>query len=269
MCVGKTGCTESGDNDRTNVRAMPLSHGAQLARGFFGRRAGKTLTKRQAALMADLLPRIGLDIDAPAPLDLHGLFEHPVGKIWLESGFGGGEHLIHRALQNPGTGFIGIEPFRNGMAKALVDIDERGLQNIRLYAEEAGALLDWLPPASLDGFYLLYPDPWPKPRHFKRRFINRDNLERIARVLKPGADFRLASDIDSYVEWAVDQCAAHGAFRLVNMSAETALEPWDGWPGTRYEEKALREGRCPRYLTFERTSVAIERGVEAADNDRK
>lgn len=252
MNPGKSDGHEGGKTDSGRARAEPLAHGAQLARGFFGRRAGKTLTARQAALMTGFLPRIGIDIDRPAPAVLRDLFSDPVGEIWLESGFGGGEHLIHRAWQEPGTGFIGIEPFRNGMAKALVDIEERGLTNIRLFPEEAGLLLDWLPPQSLDGFYLLYPDPWPKPRHFKRRFVNRANLDRIARLLKPGAELRLASDIDSYVDWAVDQCAAQGAFRLVNASAETALQPWDGWPGTRYEEKALSEGRRPRYLTFRR-----------------
>ena len=225
--------------------------GEQLKRGFYGRRAGKGLRGRQAELMDDYSTHpLTLSIEEPCPQDLTALFDVPVSSVWLESGFGGGEHLVHRAKENPETGFIGIEPFRNGMARALQNIEEEGLQNIRLYNDEGGPFLDWLPASSLSGYYLLYPDPWHKKRHFKRRFVNKQNLERIERVLIEGAEFRCASDIDAYVEWTVEHCADNPAFKWLNGSEEKSLTPWDNWPSTRYEAKALREGRIPRYLTF-------------------
>ena len=229
-----------------------LAYGEQLARGFFGRRAGKALTRRQAFLMQDLLPQLKIDIHQAAPADVRSLFSRPVEQVWLESGFGGGEHLIHRAGENPHIGYIGVEPFRNGMAKALQAIADRKIANIRLYDEEAGSLLDWLPDEALDGFYLLYPDPWPKIRHFKRRFVNQKNLDRMARVLKQKGEFRLACDIESYIDWTLAHCADHPSFKWQEGTLDKTLQPWSGWPGTRYEAKALREGRRPRYLTFER-----------------
>lgn len=231
---------------------MLMSDGSEKPsdRGFYGRRAGKTLTGRQAELVKDRLHQLLLNSTQPPPQDLTQLFSAPVTSIWFESGFGGGEHLIFRALENPAAGFIGVEPFKNGMAKVLVGIEDAGLSNVRLYDEETGPLLDWLPENSLDGFYLLYPDPWPKMRHFKRRFINQRNLTRIARVLKPGAELRVASDIDSYIKWTLEHCAEHPAIELVNESEGAMLKPWPNWPGTRYEAKAIREGRLPRYLTF-------------------
>ncbi len=222
----------------------------QNARGFYGRRAGKSLNERQALLMKDFLKELAIDIEVSAPKPLKDLFSKQVESVWLESGFGGGEHLIHRAKENPTIGYIGVEPFRNGMAKALVEIEAEGLDNIRLYNEEAGPLLDWLPEGQLDGFYLLYPDPWPKKRHFKRRFVNMKNLDRIARLLKPQKEFRFASDIDSYVKWTVDHCDRHSEFSWLEEKEENSLKPWENWPGTRYEAKALREARQPRYLTF-------------------
>ncbi|MEO1066297.1 MAG: tRNA (guanine(46)-N(7))-methyltransferase TrmB [Pseudomonadota bacterium] len=224
--------------------------GSQEKRGFYGRRAGKPLNLRQETLMADLLPELLLTRDEVTDTPLPTLFDPPVREVWLESGFGGGEHLVHRALENPDIGYVGIEPFRNGMAKALVLIEDTGVRNIRLYHDEAGPFLDWLPANSLSGFYLLYPDPWPKKRHFKRRFVSKRNLDRITRALKPGAEFRFASDIDSYVEWTLDHCADHPAFEWLDGDLSQCLAPWKGWPGTRYEDKALREGRVPRYLSF-------------------
>ena len=229
-----------------------MGHGDQLARGFFGRRIGKTLNDRQTALMGDYLARMKIDISHPSPLSLGDLFETDVSAVWMESGFGGGEHLVHRAMENPDTGFIGVEPFRNGMAKALVSIKEAELSNVRVYDEEAASLLDWLPAQSLDGFYLLYPDPWPKTRHLKRRFVNPINLDRIAKLLKADTELRVASDIDAYVEWTLEHCEAHPAFKWLDGAEKNALDPWENWPGTRYEAKAIREGRRPRYLTFQR-----------------
>lgn len=223
----------------------------QSARGFYGRRAGKGLRGRQAELMAafDDHPATFQMTDTP-PTGVSELFRQPIKSVWLESGFGGGEHLLHRAEENPDIGFIGVEPFRNGMSKALFTLEEKGFTNVALYAEEAGPLLDWLPANSIDGFYLLYPDPWPKKRHFKRRFVSQKNLERIARVLKSGADFRFASDISSYIDWTLDLCTKSQSFEWLDKDLENARNPWPNWPGTRYESKALKHGRIPHYLTF-------------------
>ncbi|WP_319774909.1 tRNA (guanosine(46)-N7)-methyltransferase TrmB [Breoghania sp.] len=219
---------------------------------FFGRRKGKALRSGQAGRMADLLPKLAIDLNEPTAQRLDTLFPRSVKEITLEIGFGGGEHLIHRATETPDAGFIGVEPFINGMAKALSAIEAGGLDNIRLYHDDAINLLDWLPDASLDRVYLLYPDPWPKRRHWKRRFVGPENLDRIARVLKPGCEFRFASDIDTYVDWTLRHLRAHDCFEWTAERAADWLEPWEGWPSTRYEAKAYREGRRGYYLTFRR-----------------
>jgi tRNA (guanine-N7-)-methyltransferase len=217
---------------------------------FFGRRRGKTLRPAQAETAGLLLPALKLDLTQPAPADLRMLFSVPVDGVRLEIGFGGGEHLHHEAGRFPGTGFIGVEPFVNGMAKLMARLAEEPRGNLRVYGDDATRLLDWLPDASLAGIDLLYPDPWPKKRHWKRRFVGRANLDRFARVLRPGGAFRFASDIDSYVNWTLLACRAHPAFAWKAASAQDWRDPYPGWPGTRYEAKALREGRTPAYLTF-------------------
>ncbi|OPB30511.1 tRNA (guanine-N7-)-methyltransferase [Bartonella sp. WD12.1] len=152
----------------------------------------------------------------------------------------------------PQTGFIGVEPFINGMAKILVHIEKHThYQNhLRLYDNDATQLLDWLPTASLDGIDLFYPDPWPKKKHWKRRFINAKNLNRFARVLKIGKNFRFASDIDTYVNWTLYHCTHHDSFEWQVESPKDWKNPYPSWQSTRYEAKALREGRTPAYLTF-------------------
>lgn len=194
--------------------------------------------------------KAGLDLSQPAPGDPFRLFAGDMTLLRLEIGFGGGEHLLHECARFPQTGFIGVEPFVNGMAKLAAAVTEAVPANMRLYDDDATRLLDWLPAASLDGIDLLYPDPWPKKRHWKRRFVNGTNLDRFARVLKPGGRFRFASDIDSYVNWTLLHCRAHGAFEWHAKSADNWRSPYEGWPGTRYEAKAMREGRIPAYLTF-------------------
>jgi tRNA (guanine-N7-)-methyltransferase len=175
-----------------------------------------------------------------------------VTRIRLEIGFGGGEHLIHRAAEDPSTGFIGVEPFVNSMAKLLGQIEAREIDNVRLYDDDATQVLDWLPLASVDQIDLLYPDPWPKRKHWKRRFVSKVNLDRFARVLKPGGRFCFASDIDSYVNWTLFHCRDHAAFEWTAETSADWLTPFAGWPSTRYEAKARREGRSSAYLTFRR-----------------
>jgi tRNA (guanine-N7-)-methyltransferase len=217
-----------------------------------GRRKGKPLSPRRTALMAEVFPTLAIDVEAPPPANLGDLFPDRPNTIRLEIGFGGGEHLVAAATQAPDTGFIGIEPFLNGMAKAVADITEQNLTNVRLFDGEATRLLDWLPPDSLNAVDLLYPDPWPKRRHWKRRFVNDANLERLARVLKPGGVFRFASDIASYVEWTLVHVLSRADFVWTAERADDWLRPFPDWAGTRYEAKALRQDRRPIYLTFVR-----------------
>ncbi len=217
---------------------------------FYGRRKTKPLKRSQELLMGDLLPKLNLDLSQPAPDDLRKLFPTTPKKLILEIGFGGGEHMIARATTQPENGFIGCEPFINGMGKALSAIDQNKLSNIRLYDEDATDLLDWLPAQSLEMIYLLYPDPWHKKRHWKRRFVSQANLKRFARLLKPGCELRIASDIAHYINWTLNHCHKSGLFEWQAQESSDWNEPWEGWQSTRYEKKALREGRVPCYLTF-------------------
>ncbi|WP_114388981.1 tRNA (guanine(46)-N(7))-methyltransferase TrmB [Notoacmeibacter marinus] len=219
---------------------------------FFGRRKGKTLRPKQAAALDRARRGHLIDLSEPAPADLRDLFSVPVEAVRLEIGFGGGERLHYESGRFAQIGFIGVEPFVNGFAKMAMALDAEDRPNLRLYDDDATWLLDWLPDDSLAGIDLLYPDPWPKKRHWKRRFVNDANLDRFARVLKPGRVFRFASDIDTYVNWTLQHCRRHDAFEWRADGPQHWRTPYDGWPGTRYEAKAIREGRPPAYLTFER-----------------
>ncbi len=227
-------------------------HPERRREAFFGRLKGPKLRQHQAELLAERLPQLRLDVTQPAPSAIADLFAVPVERFRLEIGFGGGEHLLHRSSEDPRCGFIGVEPFVNGMAKLLSALEETPRDNLRLFDDDATLVLDWLPEASLDAVDLNYPDPWPKKKHFKRRFVNAKNLDRFARVLKPGGIFRFASDIDTYVDWTLRHIADHPAFEWTARRPADWQEPFEGWPGTRYEAKAIREGRTPAYLTFRR-----------------
>ncbi len=231
-------------------KSAASQHPERSTEAFFGRRHGKRLRPLQTAALETLLPRLRLDLDRPAPKEIGALFARPVADVRLEIGFGGGEHLLVEMKCNPDQGFIGVEPFVNGMAKLVAALEGEIPPNLRLYDDDATRLLDWLPDDSLSGIDLLYPDPWPKKRHWKRRFVNPANLDRFARVLKPGGAFRFASDIGDYVNWTLAQCRGHPAFSWQARSADDWRVPYRGWPGTRYEAKAIREGRHPAYLTF-------------------
>ncbi|WP_305577571.1 tRNA (guanosine(46)-N7)-methyltransferase TrmB [Phreatobacter sp.] len=217
---------------------------------FFGRRKGKTLRAHQADLFETLLPR--LRVDPSKPCDLAGLFPRPVDGYVLEIGFGGGEHLVREATAFSNLGFVGVEPFVNGMAKMLAAIEGQGIDNVRLHTEDAGLLLPWFPDVSLDIVYLLYPDPWPKTRHHKRRFVSDRTVAEFARMLKPGGEFRFATDIDHYAAWTLEHVLKAPGFTFAARSASDWKTPWPNWQSTRYEAKALREGRTPCYLTFRR-----------------
>jgi tRNA (guanine-N7-)-methyltransferase len=223
----------------------------QRTGAFFGRRKGHPLRPRQAQLLDTLLPELALDLATPAPTDLRALF-HDVDEVRLESGFGNGEHLIAEAARAPRAGFIGIEPFVNGMAQALARIDDRELRNIRLHHGDATEVLAWLPPASLVRFDLLYPDPWPKRRHWKRRFVQDDSVAAIARALRPGGELRFASDIPDYAAWTLMRLLRSPDFEWTAEQASDWRRPWPEFSGTRYEAKAIGAGRVPCYLVFRR-----------------
>lgn len=226
-------------------------------RNLYGRRHGKKLRPAQRRLLDELLPRLRIPGVAPeenpsrVPLGRGELFAGAL-PLWLEIGFGGGEHLTYQAREHPRIGLIGCEPFINGVAMALGRIENGGLDNVRLHAGDARDLIELLPDAALQRVFLLYPDPWPKVRHHRRRFANPDNLAALARVMIPGAELRLATDIPEYVEHALEAVAAAPEFQVAPGSAPDWSEPWPGWPGTRYEAKAIAAGRRPHYLTFVR-----------------
>jgi tRNA (guanine-N7-)-methyltransferase len=219
---------------------------------FYGRYKARPLRPRQAGLIETLLPRLALDLSAPSPAALADLFPGPFDAVRLEIGFGGGEHMIAAAAANPNIGFIGCEPFVNGMAKALVAIDARKLANIRLHHGDATPILAWLPAASLARIDLIYPDPWPKRRHWKRRFIQDASIVALARILTPGGVFRFATDWPDYAAWTLERLNRSPDFAWTAERADDWRAPWPDFTSTRYEAKAQRAGRMPCYLTFRR-----------------
>jgi len=226
-----------------------MSEASERAGAFFGRRKGKKLRAGQDELVQNRLPAIRV---VPGS-DLPGQFPDPRAReTWLEIGFGGGEHLAAQARARRDVNFVGCEPFVNGMAKLLAVIEHEHLDNIRVWDDDVTDLLPTLPDASFDRVYILYPDPWPKRRQRKRRLVSDETLAMLARVMKPGAELRFASDIDDYIGWVLARALRSRHFRWTATRADDWRKPYEGWPGTRYEAKAIREGRVPSYLTFVR-----------------
>jgi tRNA (guanine-N7-)-methyltransferase len=224
---------------------------AARRRALYGRSKGKTLRSYHARLISDLLP--SLELAGAALVEPAALFSFAPKRIELEIGFGGGEHLAERAREAPRTGFLGCEPFVNGVAKLLAAIDGEGLSNIRIRAGDAVALVESLPASAIDRIFVLYPDPWPKRRQQKRRLISPETVAEFARVLKPGGELRFATDIDDYAGWTLRRFLASPAFSWEARRADDWRQPWDGWRSTRYEAKARAEGRPSAYLTFRRS----------------
>jgi tRNA (guanine-N7-)-methyltransferase len=220
---------------------------------FFGRRKGHKLRSHQSDLIAHLLPRLSFDPAKIGPSNLTALFGGRVNEMRIEIGFGGGEHLIAEALAFPHTGFIGCEPYVNGMAKILAQIEAHDISNIRLFAGDASELLAWLPESSLSRIDLIHPDPWPKRRHWKRRFVQDATIAAIARVLRPDGEFRFVSDIADYCAWTLAHLTRSPDFLWLAERAADWRNPWPGYTMTRYGRKATREGRRATYLRFRRT----------------
>ena len=240
--------------DPETGEAAPEDAGAHPHGAFFGRRKGHKLRAHQADLIEHLLPRLALDIASPAPAALAGLFDSAVDDVRLEIGFGGGEHLIAEARAFPRLGFIGCEPYVNGMAKILSQIEASNIRNIRLVAGDAAELLAWAPPRALDRIDLIHPDPWPKKRHWKRRFVQDATIAAMARVLKSSGEFRFVCDIEDYVMWTLSHLARSSDFAWTAERAGDWLLPWPNYTMTRYGRKAEREGRRAAYLRFRKIS---------------
>lgn len=224
-------------------------------RNFYGRIKGKGLRDSQerylAEDLAELTPTGVTWEENPdrTPANLFDWFgdDRPV---WLEVGFGGGEHMVHQAAQNPDVGIIGCEPYINGVAMLLGKIREAGVTNVKVHPGDARDMMDVLPEGSIDRAFLLYPDPWPKKRHHRRRFVTPEHLDPLARCLKSGAIFRVATDIPDYVRQTLEQVLARGDFEWLAGGPDDWRTAWPDWISTRYEQKALREDRVPHYLTF-------------------
>ena len=222
-------------------------------RTLHGRRRGKKLRVGQQSLLDTLLPRLALTVPAQQEeIDLAQLFggRLPADGVWLEVGFGAGEHLVWQAEQHPNIGLVGCEPYLNGVAKCLAHIERLGVGNIRLFTDDARLVMAALPALSLARAFVLFPDPWPKTRHHKRRFVQRESLDRLAELMIPGAELRLATDDPSYLPWMVEQACTHPSFEwLAQGPADWRQRPAD-WPATRYEKKMLA-GK-PTFLQLQR-----------------
>lgn len=224
-------------------------------RNFYGRLKGQSLNARQEQDLKELLPQICLENvsreDNPerSLLDVDAIRQ---GRpLWLEVGFGSGEHIVHQAKSNPDVLIIGCEIYVNGVASLLGKIRREGVSNIVIHPGDARDLLDVLPDNSLDKMFLLYPDPWPKARHHRRRFVTPEHLEPLAKKLKSGHEFRVATDIVDYVRQTLEEVPPAG-FTLTESPDDLSVA-WPDWFSTRYEQKALREGRSPHYMTFFKT----------------
>ena len=238
--------TQDDDTHKTHASGAPW-------RNFYGRFKGKTLKDSQKRYLDEDLAALSPgpvsweENPAREPLDLEARFG--ARPLWLEIGFGGGEHLVHQAQSNPDVAIIGAEPFINGVAMLLGKIRRAGVENLAVHPGDARDLFDVLPDASIDRAFLLYPDPWPKKRHHRRRFVTPEHLAPLAQVMKPGAILRVATDIPDYVRQTLEQVPRHG-FEWLGERPGDWRESWQDWISTRYEQKALREGRVPHYLTF-------------------
>ncbi len=235
----------SGNDSASSHKPAEHGHGS-----FFGRRKGHKLRDHQADLIDNLLPHLALDLEYANASDLASLFDSPIDTMRLEIGFGGGEHLIAEALAFPQTGFIGCEPYVNGMAKILAQIEAHNITNIRLFAGDAAELLAWAQPSSFSRIDLIHPDPWPKRRHWKRRFVQDATTAEMARILGRNGEFRFVSDIDDYCAWTLMHMQRATNFTWTAERANDWRSPWPHYTMTRYGRKADREGRKAAYLIF-------------------
>lgn len=219
----------------------------------YGRRHAKKLRAARAGAMEAILPQVKISLpEGKGFVDPKSFFDFPVKEIWFEIGFGSGEHLLHQAVNNPDIGFIGCEPFINGVSALCVGIGEKNIQNIRVWPDDARMLMDRFAPQSLDRLFLLHPDPWPKTRHHKRRFLQTETLDQLAQLLKPGAEFRMATDHPELAVWLLEKMYFHSAFTWCAASSDDWRKSPSDCPETRYGQKGMAQGRPPVYFTFRR-----------------
>lgn len=216
----------------------------------FGRRRGRKPSPAQQRLLSDVLPKVALDLKKDGAERVASQFSHQVDEIWLEIGFGGGEHLSWQAQHNPQVGIFGCEPFEDGVVKVLRQIEDQDLSNLRIYMDDARDVLRWLPESSVSRVFILFPDPWPKLRHRKRRLVNTELIGQVARVLKRDGELRLGTDIADYARAMLVALHANDRFRWLARSPTCWRVRPDDWPQTRYEQKALREGRRCSFLRW-------------------
>lgn len=220
----------------------------------YGRRKAKPLRPRQQHLVDTLLPRLRIELKPGEKIAPSTFFAGPSRDVWLEIGFGGGEHLAKLASLHSEVAFIGAEPFINGVAKLLRCIADGNLDNIRIFDDDARLLLEQLESLSVGRVFILYPDPWPKRRHERRRLLNPQIVAELHRIMKPGAELRLASDSADYISWSLRNILRHGGFHWLADRPEDWRKPPADWTGTRYEAKALNQGRKPAYLRFRKSA---------------
>jgi tRNA (guanine-N7-)-methyltransferase len=223
--------------------------GSAPSRRLYGRSRGKALRPGQERLLAEALPLFSI---APEALAAGQAFAAPPREVWLEIGFGAGEHLIDQAKANPDVGVVGCEPFLNGVAAALAGLEREQLHNVRLRRGDAQAVVEAAPDGFFSRVFILYPDPWPKRRHRKRRVVATGMIEALARVMRRGGELRFVTDVDDYAGWTLVRFLASPHFRWTAKKADDWRRPWPEWRPTRYEAKARREGRGSVYLTFAR-----------------
>lgn len=224
---------------------------------FYGRRKGKKMRDQRLGAYESVYPQVRIALPEGTGIAPASFFDFPVRDVWLEVGFGNGEHLVHHAINNPDVGLIGCEPFLNGIAALCADIKAHNLRNIRIFGDDARLLLPKLQDASLARAFVLNSDPWPKRRHAKRRFIQQNTLDDIHRLLKPGAEFRMSSDHPVLIGWQLEQALLHGGFDWqAECAADWTRRPAD-LPETRYQKKGLREGRDTVFLNFNKTEKPL------------
>jgi len=228
------------------MTASSVQDGARQRR-LYGRRRGRALREGQRALIENTLPSLRFALPAAEKLDPRALFATPVDEVWLEIGFGGGEHVVFQAETHPNIGVIGSEVFEPGIAKLLAEVKERALANVRLFVDDARVLIAALAPQSIGRAFILFPDPWPKERHKKRRVVSVETLDDLAAAMTDGAELRIATDDPDYAAWIDERAGAHRDFMAV-----AAVDRPEDWPATRYEKKALSQGRNPRLFQYRR-----------------